>query len=151
MDWHKFEIVTGEDESDKLGVTLEWDDPEMRLIRLKNVIKRILGEWTNAHHSVYVISLNPRVIWNTQFRNANQNYIEGKPCFYVGSTGHPVEIRYNQHKTGYLANRYAQNHGEGLAYEFFEGLNPMPWEEAKKVEVTLAERLRAHGYGVWQN
>jgi hypothetical protein len=41
-------------------------------------------------------------------------------------------------------------YGLRLLPELYESHNPMPYEDAKYMEVDLAIRLREAGYGVWQ-
>jgi hypothetical protein len=102
-------------------------------------------------HFVYVIELGKDVLNEPKFKKANPNYDSGKPCVYVGMTGHDPDIRFDQHKAGIKANKYAMKYGLRLMPEIYAKLNPMPYTDAKYVEVDLAIRLQSLGYGVWQN
>lgn len=51
-------------------------------------------------YRVYIIELAKGVLQKRKFRERNPQYIEGKPCVYVGSTGKPVEQRFQEHVTG---------------------------------------------------
>jgi len=99
---------------------------------------------------VYVIELDPDVIYEPRFKRANPDYVHGKPCVYVGMTGLDPDLRFDRHKAGIKANKYAQEFGLRLLPELYEQHNPMPYEDAKYMEVDLAIRLREAGFGVWQ-
>ena len=104
----------------------------------------------DGHHHVYVIELDPDVIYEPKFRKANPGYVQGKPCVYVGMTGLDPDLRFDRHKAGIKANKYAKEYGLRLLPELYEQHNPMPYEDAKYMEVDLAIRLREAGFGVWQ-
>ena len=99
---------------------------------------------------MYVIELDPDVLYEARFKKANPDYIPGKPCVYVGMTGLDPDLRFDRHKAGIKANKYAQEFGLQLLPELYEQHNPMPYEDAKYMEVDLAIRLREAGFGVWQ-
>lgn len=101
-------------------------------------------------HNVYVVELDPAVLRFRAFRARNRDYRKGMPCVYVGMTGLPPGERFQNHKAGVKANRFVRDFGVGLCPELYEYLNPMPFEAAEKMEVELAEELRAKGYAVWQ-
>lgn len=101
--------------------------------------------------NVYVIALDLAVLQNKKFQKANPNYVEGKPCVYVGMTGLTPEKRFAQHKDGYKSSRYPRKYGKYLRRKLYERLNPMTYDQACKEEVQLAKKLRKRGYGVWQN
>lgn len=101
-------------------------------------------------HNVYVVELDPTVLKLRAFRARNRGYRKGMPCVYVGMTGLPPGERFQNHKAGVKANRFVRDFGKGLLPELYEYLNPMPFEAAEKMEVELAEELRAKGYAVWQ-
>lgn len=101
-------------------------------------------------HNVYVIELGSAVLEERKFRERNPQYVEGRPCVYVGMTGLAVAERYANHKQGHKGNRYVLRHGTRLLPELFAHLNPMPYEAALTMERELAEDLRQQGYGVWQ-
>ena len=101
--------------------------------------------------SVYVVELDKKVLESKKFREANPEYVEGKPCVYVGMTGLTPEQRFENHLNGNWANGYVRRFGIRLRPKLYEQYNPMTNDEAKKKEVWLAERLRRKGYAVWQN
>ena len=118
---------------------------------------------TKTTYCVYVIELNKKVLDKKKFLKENPNYIEGKPCVYVGYSSRTPEIRLNQHlngqrnKKGYrLFNRYAHNYGETLRPNDYKYLNKfmkkafVSKEVAMSLEVKKAESLRRKGYAVWQ-
>jgi hypothetical protein len=69
---------------------------------------------------------------------------------YVGMTGQSPDVRFDKHKAGLKANRFAQTYGLRLMPDIYEAYNPMTLNEAKTMEVELAIDLREGGWGVWQ-
>jgi hypothetical protein len=102
------------------------------------------------HHHVYVIELSSDVLLESKFLRSNPGYVTGKSCVYVGMTGLDPDIRFDKHKAGIHANRYAQKFGLRLLPDLYEAYNPMPYEKARDMEVELGIMLRAAGFGVWQ-
>jgi hypothetical protein len=100
--------------------------------------QRGLPRWggTNGHHSVYVVYLrNPKG--------------DGKAGYYVGMTGLTPEQRFENHKRGVKAARVVKRFGERLVPRLYAHLNPMPYAQAKEMEVILAESLRKRGFTVF--
>ena len=88
------------------------------------------------HHRVYVVRLDhPRA--------------KGRECYYVGMTGLPIEERFENHKRGYKSSHVVRKYGVELAREWYEGIPPMPYEEAVLAEPTLADDLRDLGHLVF--
>jgi predicted GIY-YIG superfamily endonuclease len=100
------------------------------------------------HHNVYVILLDPEAAKYLAVRKANPNRDPAKPCIYVGMTGLDPKERFENHKKGYKAAWVVRKHGIRLLPEFFEYLNPMPFEAAAQMEKDLAADLRRQGYTV---
>jgi len=48
-------------------------------------------------HNVNVIELNKDVLYEAKFKKANPDYLTGKPCAYLGMTGHDPDTRVDQH------------------------------------------------------
>jgi hypothetical protein len=103
-----------------------------------------------SRHNVYVVRLDPAVLEVKKFRDANPDYVDGKPCVYVGMTGLAPEERFENHKRGHKANRFVRDYGLYLMRQKFKRLNPMSWETARRMEEELARRLRRRGFAVWQ-
>ena len=100
--------------------------------------------------NLYVIRLDKAVLNESRFRKENPDYRWWKPCVYVGSTSLDPRERFQQHKAGYKAARYARKYGKRLMPRVYEYLNPVSSVEAQDRERDLAESLRRNGYGVWQ-
>ena len=118
-------------------------------------------------YNVYVIALKSEYYEKeSKAKKENPNYIEGKPCVYVGYTAHSPEERYQQHlnkgisKTGKAP---ANKKRAELRYKYMfkkNGLRPRQYQKynpifgdrkkAEKIEIQLAEKLRKKGYCVWQ-
>ena len=103
-----------------------------------------------AHYHVYVIELSKDVLHEHKFRRCNPDYVEGRPCVYVGMTGQDPDLRFDKHKAGIRSSRYVLKYGLRLLPELYEVYNPMPYAAAQDMEVELGIGLRAAGYGVWQ-
>ena len=100
--------------------------------------------------NLYVITLDPEVLWIREFRQANPGYKEGMPCVYVGMTIHEPGDRFEQHMLGYRSSRYPHNYGVELAQELLEGFDGSGLGDTER-ETALADWLRGQGYAVWQN
>ena len=101
---------------------------------------------------VYVIRLDDAVLKSRKFKRRNPDMIPGFPCFYVGQSCHPPEIRFWQHKQSYKANRFVQEFGLGLCSQFYADINPIcTREEAENIEGRITDSLRLKGHGVWSN
>lgn len=105
-------------------------------------------------YRVYVIRLK-RSVWtmSRKFREANPQYVEGRPLVYVGSTGKTPEQRFETHmKGGRGASRLVKRFGKRLfpyAYADLPGFSDRG--EAERAEEQRAQELRARGWGVWCN
>lgn len=100
--------------------------------------------------NLYVITLDPEVLWIREFRQENPGYIEGMPCVYVGMTVHEPGERFAQHMLGYRSSRYPHRYGVELAQDLMDGFDGSGLGDAER-ERALADWLRRQGYAVWQN
>jgi hypothetical protein len=100
--------------------------------------------------NLYVITLDPEVLWIKQFRQENLGYIEGMPCVYVGMTIHDPGDRFEQHRAGYRSSKYPRKYGVELALELIEGFEGKGLSDNER-EAALADWLRDQGCAVWQN
>lgn len=103
-----------------------------------------------AKHYVYVVELSKDVLYEAKFKKSNPGYVPGKTCVYVGMTGLDPDLRFDRHKAGIQANKFVTQYGLWLLPELYDSYNPMPYQDAKYMEVDLAIRMREAGYGVWQ-
>src|SRR2546423_724512 len=117
----------------------------MRRRTFRQIRARVEAAW---HHHVYVVLLDSQAADDPAIQRANPNRDPAKPCLYVGMSGLPPAIRFNNHKAGIKAARVVQRYGIRLLPEFYECFNPMPFEAAAAMERELAEDLRAEGYTV---
>jgi hypothetical protein len=99
---------------------------------------------------LYVITLDPEVLWIKEFRQKNPGYIEGMPCIYVGMTIHNPGDRFEQHKAGYRSSKYPRKYGVELALELVDGFDGEGLNDNER-EAALADWLRDQGCAVWQN
>lgn len=88
------------------------------------------------HHRVYVVKLDDPL-------GADRE------CYYVGMTGLDPDERFDNHKRGHKASGIVRRYGVALAYEWFEGIPAMPYEEAALAEPSLADDLRDLGFVVY--
>jgi predicted GIY-YIG superfamily endonuclease len=100
------------------------------------------------HHHVYVVLLDPAVGKTRKVRAEKPKRNPKKPCIYVGMTGLTPEARFANHKAGNKDAAVVKRYGLQLLPEFYEHLNPMPFEAAVQMEMDLAEDLRRAGYTV---
>jgi GIY-YIG catalytic domain len=103
-------------------------------------------------YNLYVIELDKEVWKNKRFRERNPDYKGEKPCVYIGQTARTPELRFEQHKAGKRANRFAKRFGLKLRpknYRKHQGYEKR--NRAKLEEKRLAERLQKKGYAVWWN
>jgi len=100
--------------------------------------------------NLYVITLDPEVLWRREFRHENSGYIQGMPCVYVGMTIHAPGDRFQQHKLGYRSSKYPRYYGIELALELMDGFDAGALPEEER-EAALADWLRRQGVAVWQN
>jgi hypothetical protein len=100
--------------------------------------------------NLYVITLDPEVLWIREFRQENPNYAEGMPCVYVGMTVHEPGDRFEQHMLGYRSSRYPHKYGVELALDLMEGFDAGDLADEER-ERALAGWLRRQGIAVWQN
>ena len=109
-------------------------------------------------HCIYVIELDKEILKNKAFKKANPEYVESKPCVYVGMTSKTPEQRFLEHTTcartkiGFpLFSRKVKKYGIRLKPRLYKSHNPMTKKDAEEFEIEKARRLRKRGYGVWQN
>ncbi len=100
--------------------------------------------------NLYVITLDPEVLWEKDFRQENPGYIEGMPCVYVGMSVHDPGDRFEQHRYGYRSSKYPRKYGIELALELMEGFDGDGLGDEER-EAALADWLRDQGCAVWQN
>jgi len=82
---------------------------------------------------------------------ANPARDPSQPCVYVGMTGLTPEKRYENHAAGIRSSSLVHRFARRLRSDLYEGINPMSYREASRMEKVLAKVLRSDGYGVWQN
>ena len=104
----------------------------------------------SVHHSVYVVELKVAVRHDRKFAAENPDADPRKACLYIGMTGLDPRERFENHKNGYKSARLVRRFGWRLRPALYAHLNPMSYDEARAMEVKLAQELRAQGYAVWQ-
>ena len=93
------------------------------------------------YYYCYVIELDSSILKTKIFRLQNPNYINGNDCLYVGQSFRKPEIRFEQHKEGYKANKYAKKFGLKLRPDLYEKYNPIPTrKDALDIEKMLSLR-----------
>lgn len=103
----------------------------------QNVGQRQEPEPERLHHRVYVVRLeHPR-------------HPGMRDCYYVGMTGLLPQERFENHKAGIKCARVVRDFGVELAYEWFDDIPPMSYDDAAQCEPTLADELRDRGFVVF--
>ncbi len=126
------------------------DDAQRDLLILQWQEKARIAAKKKQRRNLYVITLDPEVLWRKEFRQENPGYVEGMPCVYVGITIHAPGDRFAQHKAGYRSSKYPRNYGVELALELIDGFDEDELSDAER-ESGLADWLRGQGCAVWQN
>ena len=126
------------------------DDAERDKKILQWQRKARLAAKKGKSRNLYIITLNPEVLWCRDFRQENPGYIEGMPCLYVGLTIHEPGDRFEQHRTGYRSSKYPRKYGVELAQDLIVGFDGEGLTDEKK-EQALADWLRIQGCAVWQH
>jgi hypothetical protein len=121
---------------------------DLLILRWKEQARRAAKK--NKARNLYVITLDPEVLWRREFRQQNPGYLEGMPCVYVGMTIHEPGDRFQQHKLGYRSSKYPRAYGIELAQELIEGFDGAGLGDEQQ-EAALADWLRGQGIAVWQN
>ena len=99
-----------------------------------------------------MVELRPEIFERERrFFEKNPHRLPGKLCVYVGITGLTPEERFQKHLRGEKDARFVHKYGQRLRPDLYQHFNPMPYDLATVMEVELARRLRAQGFGVWQN
>jgi len=100
---------------------------------------------------VYVIDLDKKVLEKEKkFRDANPQYVEGKPCVYVGQSYLKPRERYEQHKSGVRSNKYARKYGKWVKRKRIPNKNPHKTRKFAEIrEAEVAKILKARGWAVW--
>ncbi len=129
-------MTLSDEERDAL--ILSWQDKARRAARRRKP------------RNLYIITLDPEVLWRREFRQENPGYVQGMPCVYVGMTIHSPGDRFRQHRLGYRSSRYPRLYGIELALELMDGFDAGAWPEEER-EAALASGLRRQGVAVWQN
>jgi hypothetical protein len=109
-----------------------------------------MEDMKRSHH-VYVVELASAVLSDRRFAAANPQRDPARPCVYVGLTGLHPEQRFQNHLDGVKSARLVRRYGLRLRPELYLALNPMSYDDARQMEIELANRLRCEGYAVWQN
>lgn len=70
-----------------------------------------------------------------------------KMGIYVGKTFHPIEKRFQQHKSGTKSSRHVKNHGVALLRVLTSHLQDLPRPDAEQLEADLAAAFDE--IGIW--
>ena len=100
------------------------------------------------HHNVYVVELLQAALKRKKLLRDNPNADHSKEPLYIGSTGHPVEQRFSNHKSNIKGNVFVQKYGLKLRPDLYQRYNPMSFSDAEAKEIALAKELRANGHAV---
>lgn len=135
----------------KLGVIKNAADAKK--LTAKKKMREMLGQKEpvkeGADYNLYVVELDDEVRANYTFREANPDYVYGKPCVYVGITRKDPRERLRDHKEGRQPCWYVKEFSMGLKPELYKQYNPLTEVEAKQRRKYLADSLRCDGYSVW--
>ena len=88
--------------------------------------------------NLYIITLDPEVLWERDFRQENPGYREGMPCLYVGITIHEPGDRFEQHRAGYRSSKYPRKYGIELAQDGDETVADAAQRSIRSIETMIA-------------
>jgi predicted GIY-YIG superfamily endonuclease len=100
-------------------------------------------------YRVYIVGLEPEVMSTRKFAQKNPDYRPGQPCYFVDTTGLPVDLRFDQHMHGIKDNAFVRMYGTALRPDFTVDLQPSPFGVAVEQEAQFARSLRGERCGVW--
>ena len=117
----------------------------------------------NEKFYVYVIGLKASFAKTKAAKSQNPEFTpkKNKRCYYVGYSSKTPEERYEQHISGFinkkgykLSSPKVQKYGfkrNGLRPRQYKKYNPVSTkQEAMKIEIDLANKLRKRGHCVYQ-
>ncbi len=107
----------------------------------------------DRYYYVYVIDLDKSILEKEKkFRDANPQYLEGKPCVYVGQSFLKPRERYKQHKDGTKSNKYVRKYGRWVKQKNIPDQNPhLSRTSVENREPEVAKILKKRGWAVWWN
>ena len=114
-------------------------------------MRRQRGTPVARTYHLYAVRLDDAVLQRRPFRERNPGHVPGKPCYYVGSSIYPPEVRFAKHKAGVKASRWVRDHGLHVAARKCREVQLTGPDQPARAEREYADRLRAKGYGIWQN
>ena len=98
---------------------------------------------------VYVVELTDEIKTKASFMQANPN--GSRECLYAGSTGKTAEERFIDHAEGRPSgSRYIRGYVKALRPDLAPRSRLLSRKNAVLRERKHAEKLRRHGYFVWQ-
>lgn len=100
---------------------------------------------------LYAIRLDDVVLQKPRFIERNPDYMEGKPCYYIGTSIYDPDTRFRMHKEGHKSSKWVRDHGLYVARRRCKVIQVSNGEERAKAEAGYAALLRKRGYGIWQN
>ena len=108
-------------------------------------------------YCVYVVALKSEVLNDKKFAKKNPQYIEGKKCYYIGSTSLTPEERLRIHveaiptkKGNRQCNKYVNRFSDGLRPGKYKSMGYFDSRaEAERNEKEKARRLRNKGHAIW--
>ena len=147
-------------------------------VNFQDHCKRCRPDEPCKRRHVYAIQLKPEVRHEPKFKKQNPNYIEGKPCVYVGKTSHHPLCRLDMHtncgrdtwresewtcvcwrspgknkctRKTRTSRKFISRHMTGyLRKKMYKKWNPQKGPQANgDAERDLAEELRSQGIGAY--
>lgn len=119
----------------------------------------VVNNLPKRHYKVYAFALKAEINTSASYINANPNWDQIKPAFYVGQTSKSRLERFEQHTTGIKANVFVRNFGvrpfelanktEELAEMCGVPVEGLRHYQAQYYEFKLTRLLKEKGYGAY--
>ena len=99
---------------------------------------------------LYVMLLDPAVARTGKFKKVNPEYNGTHACYYVGSSVHDPETRFQQHKAGYKGSKPVKRFGKSVVTSLCRRKRVLSTQSIRVKERRYAQSLRTLGFGVVQ-
>jgi uncharacterized protein (DUF2132 family) len=119
----------------------------------------VVNNLPKTHYKVYAFALKSEINTSAKYINANPDWNQTKPAFYIGQTSKSRLERFEQHTTGIKANAFVKNFGvrpfelanktDELAELCGVPVEGLRHYQAQYYEFKLTRLLKEKGFGAY--